>query len=56
MNGPPPAQPSTGPRPPGAVSPGQPLRVLVVDDEPPALEELAYLLGRDARIGEVLTA
>jgi DNA-binding LytR/AlgR family response regulator len=56
MNGPPPAQPSTGPRPPGAVSPGQPLRVLVVDDEPPALAELAYLLGRDARIGEVLTA
>jgi DNA-binding LytR/AlgR family response regulator len=30
--------------------------VLVVDDEPPALEELAYLLGRDSRIGEVLTA
>ena len=36
--------------------PTHPLRVLVVDDEPPALEELAYLLGRDPRIGEVLTA
>ncbi len=45
MNGTPPAPPSAGP-----------LRVLVVDDEPPALEELAYLLGRDPRIGEVLTA
>jgi DNA-binding LytR/AlgR family response regulator len=45
MNGPSPAPPSTSP-----------LRVLVVDDEPPALEELAYLLGRDPRIGEVLTA
>jgi DNA-binding LytR/AlgR family response regulator len=45
MNGPSPAQPST-----------DPLRVLVVDDEPPALEELSYLLGRDPRVGEVLTA
>jgi DNA-binding LytR/AlgR family response regulator len=34
----------------------QPLRVLVVDDEVPALEELAFLLGRDERIGEVVTA
>lgn len=32
------------------------LRVLVVDDELPALSELAYLLGRDPRIGEVATA
>jgi DNA-binding LytR/AlgR family response regulator len=32
-----------------------PLRVLVVDDERPALDELAWLLGRDARIGDVLT-
>ena len=32
-----------------------PLRVLVVDDERPALDELAYLLGRDDRIGAVLT-
>ena len=31
------------------------LRVLVVDDERPALEELAFLLGRDERVGEVLT-
>ncbi len=35
-------------------SPG--LRVLVVDDEQPALDELAYLLGRDPRVGEVLTS
>lgn len=34
----------------------RPLRVLVVDDEAPALEELAFLLDRDARIAEVLTA
>jgi DNA-binding LytR/AlgR family response regulator len=32
------------------------LRVLVVDDEIPALEELAYLLRRDGRIRQVLTA
>ncbi|MFP5336117.1 MAG: LytR/AlgR family response regulator transcription factor [Actinomycetes bacterium] len=32
------------------------LRVLVVDDELPALSELAYLLGRDPRIAEVATA
>lgn len=31
------------------------LRVLVVDDERPALDELAYLLAQDERIGEVLT-
>jgi DNA-binding LytR/AlgR family response regulator len=45
VSGPSPAPPSAGT-----------LRVLVVDDEPPALAELAYLLGRDSRIGEVLTA
>jgi DNA-binding LytR/AlgR family response regulator len=45
MNGASPAQPSP-----------DPIRVLVVDDEPPALEELAYLLGRDPRISEVQTA
>jgi DNA-binding LytR/AlgR family response regulator len=33
-----------------------PLRALVVDDEAPALEELAYLLRQDARVGDVLTA
>ncbi len=33
-----------------------PLRVLVVDDERPALDELAFLLGRDERVGEVLTS
>jgi DNA-binding LytR/AlgR family response regulator len=32
-----------------------PLRVLVVDDERPALDELAYLLSQDERVGEVLT-
>ncbi|NUP50848.1 MAG: response regulator transcription factor [Catenulispora sp.] len=32
------------------------LRVLVVDDEPPAVAELAYLLSRDPRISSVLTA
>lgn len=32
------------------------LSVLAVDDEPPALGELAYLLGRDERVGRVLTA
>jgi DNA-binding LytR/AlgR family response regulator len=32
------------------------LRVLVVDDEVPALEELAYLLRRDDRVEQVLTA
>lgn len=33
-----------------------PLRALVIDDETPALDELAYLLGRDPRIGTVDTA
>jgi DNA-binding LytR/AlgR family response regulator len=32
------------------------LRVLVVDDEPPALEELSYLLSADQRVGRVRTA
>ncbi len=32
------------------------LRVLVVDDERPALDELAFLLGQDDRVGEVLTS
>ncbi len=30
-----------------------PLKVLVIDDERPALDELTFLLGRDPRIGEV---
>jgi DNA-binding LytR/AlgR family response regulator len=33
----------------------KPLRVLAVDDEPPALDELAFLLGQDDQVGEVLT-
>jgi two-component system response regulator LytT len=32
------------------------LRVLAVDDEQPALEDLSYLLKADPRIGDVLTA
>lgn len=32
------------------------LRVLAVDDEPPALDELAYLLRADDRVGHVHTA
>jgi len=42
------------------VSPGQllatGLRVLAVDDEPPALDELAYLLRHDHRVARVHTA
>ncbi|MFC4031321.1 LytR/AlgR family response regulator transcription factor [Streptomyces polygonati] len=34
----------------------RPLRVLAVDDEPPALEDLSYLLRGDARIGRVFAA
>lgn len=32
------------------------LRVLAIDDEPPALDELAFLLRADPRVTEVLTA
>ncbi|MFT4264267.1 MAG: LytTR family DNA-binding domain-containing protein [Nocardioides sp.] len=32
------------------------LRVLVVDDEQPAADELAFLLGADDRVGEVLVS
>ncbi len=32
------------------------LTVLVIDDERPALDELAFLLGRDHRVARVLTA
>ncbi|MGH3315936.1 MAG: LytR/AlgR family response regulator transcription factor [Nocardioidaceae bacterium] len=49
MNCPAPAHASTPPS-------TRPLRVLVVDDEAPALEELSYLLGEDPRIGNVHTA
>jgi DNA-binding LytR/AlgR family response regulator len=34
----------------------RPLRVLVADDETPAREELAWLLGHDPEVGEVRTA
>ena len=40
--------------PPPADAPG--LTALVVDDEPPALAELAWLLDQDERIGRILTA
>jgi DNA-binding LytR/AlgR family response regulator len=43
---------TTGPAP----EPAGGLRVLVVDDEAPALSELAFLLSRDARVGHVTTA
>lgn len=33
-----------------------PLRALVIDDEQPAIDELAYLLARDPRIGEIHTS
>ena len=36
--------------------PGSFLRVLAVDDEPPALDELAYLLRSDPRVSAVHTA
>jgi len=36
--------------------PAQPLRVLVVDDEAPALEELTWLLSQDERIGSIRRA
>src|SRR5665811_2306188 len=42
-----------------AVVPTQPppgLRALLVDDEAPALSELAFLLRQDHRIGEIRTA
>ncbi len=32
------------------------LHVLVIDDEPPARDELAYLLRRDPRVAGVLTS
>src|SRR3546814_272243 len=35
-------------------SAGMPLKVLVIDDERPALDELAWLLGRQPDIGEIL--
>lgn len=36
-------------------TPSEPLSVLVIDDERPALDELAWLLGHDDRIDAVLT-
>jgi DNA-binding LytR/AlgR family response regulator len=34
----------------------RPLRILAVDDEPPALDDLCYLLRGDHRVGRVLAA
>jgi DNA-binding LytR/AlgR family response regulator len=42
--------------PPSTVLGGAFLRVLAVDDEPPALDELAYLLRGDPRVATVSTA
>ena len=39
-----------------APGPRRRLRVLAVDDEPPALDELVYLLGADPRVGSVAAA
>jgi len=50
-----PATPTPAAPPPGQAEPALPC-VLVVDDEQPAVDELAYLLGRDPRVGEVLTS
>lgn len=44
------------PRPRAGGGPQRPLRALVVDDEAPAREELAWLLERDPRLGPVRTA
>ncbi len=49
--------PTKGPHRPGAPSPPtNGLSVLAVDDEPPALAELAYLLTQDPRIARVQVA
>ncbi|MDT4958573.1 MAG: hypothetical protein QOD31_2372, partial [Pseudonocardiales bacterium] len=40
----------------GAASDVDPLRVLIVDDEAPAREDLAFLLREDARVGKVRAA
>jgi DNA-binding LytR/AlgR family response regulator len=40
----------------GAASDVDPLRVLIVDDEAPACEDLAFLLSADARVGKVRAA
>jgi DNA-binding LytR/AlgR family response regulator len=45
-----------GPRLTGMAMTPEPLRALIVDDEEPALNELAWLLGRDHRIGRIRTA
>lgn len=42
-------------RHPATAAQAPPLRVLVVDDERPALDEIAWLLGHDHRVGDVLT-
>ncbi|MDC5698676.1 LytTR family DNA-binding domain-containing protein [Intrasporangium calvum] len=41
--------------PPAAAAP-ELLRVLALDDEAPALDELVWLLGREERIGEVISS
>ena len=48
--------PPSGPAVPEPDPEHRALTVLAVDDEPPALDELAYLLRADGRVGEVRTA
>ncbi len=53
----PPMQSAPGaPQAPAAEPPSGGLTALAVDDEEPALLELAHLLGEDPRVGDVLTA
>ncbi len=49
-------RPATLPDMPGAPAHAGTLHALVVDDEQPALSELAWLLGRDPRVATVRTA
>jgi len=46
----------TAPGAPAAGPPAAGLRLLAIDDEPPALSELAFLLSRDPRVASVSTA
>ncbi len=49
------AAPGRAPDQPEQSGPGPALRVLVIDDERPALDELSWLLGQDPRIAAVQT-
>lgn len=47
---------TAGPGAAGTIQRPDGLRVLVIDDEQPALDELSFLLNRDDRVATVLTA